>query len=207
MLKLRLIRHPKPQVEAGVCYGATDLLAEEAALDAQLASCLLMPRPTLVLSSPLRRCADLARALARQGWPEPVLDAGFAEMNFGDWEMRAWSQIERQQIDAWAADISAYAPPGGESVQDVAARALQAIYRQWVVHTHVVNHLLDELGQAPSVVDVPDVPDVPSVMLICHSGVIQGLSHALSGKSWREFKPANLAYGEVRDVQVPRPPL
>jgi alpha-ribazole phosphatase len=195
MLKLRLIRHPKPQVEAGVCYGATDLLAEEDALAAQLEACLLMPRPTLVLSSPLQRCSALALGLAARGWPEPVIDQDFAEMNFGEWEMQPWSKIERHQINAWAADISAYVPPGGESVQQVAERALQAVHRQWAKHHSVVEALLNKAHETPGVV------------LICHSGVIQGLGHALSGKSWRDFKPLNLAYGEVRDVQVPRRPV
>lgn len=193
MLKLRLIRHPKPQVAAGICYGSTDLLAETAALESQLEECLLMTKPVLVFSSPLQRCLGLAEALAARGWPQPVVDPGFAEMNFGAWEMQPWSQIERHQIDAWAADISAYVPPGGESVQQVAGRALQAIHRQWIAHAHVLDPLIEgHQGESPS------------VALICHSGVIQGLSHALGGKSWREFKPSNLAYGEVRDVQVPR---
>jgi alpha-ribazole phosphatase len=193
MLKLRLIRHPKPQVEAGICYGATDLLAEVDALEAQLEECLLMPKPVFVFSSPLQRCSALAQALAARGWPEPVFDRDFAEMNFGDWEMQPWSKIERHQINAWAADISAYVPPGGESVQQVAERALLAVHRQWATHAHVLDPLIARSQD-----------ESPSVALICHSGVIQGLSHALGGKSWREFKPFNLAYGEVRDVQVPR---
>jgi alpha-ribazole phosphatase len=192
MLKLRLIRHPKPQVAAGICYGATDLLAEADAMASQLEDCLRMPTPVLVFSSPLLRCAALARGLAARGWPEPVLDADFAEMNFGDWEMQAWSKIERRQIDAWAADISTYAPPGGESVQNVAQRSLKAIHRHWGAHAHRVNSLA-----------AANANPVPSVVLICHSGVIQGLSHALSGRPWHEFKPLNLAYGEVKDVLVP----
>ncbi len=193
MLKLRLIRHPKPQVATGICYGATDLLAEVEALEAQLEECLLMPKPVLVFSSPLQRCLGLARALALRGWPEPVIDSDFSEMNFGEWEMQAWSKIERRQIDAWAADISAYVPPGGESVQQVAGRALQAIHRQWAAHAHVLDPLI---ARAQG--------ECPSVALICHSGVIQGLSHALGGKPWQAFKPLNLAFGEVRDVLVPR---
>jgi alpha-ribazole phosphatase len=196
MLKLRLIRHPKPQVAAGICYGATDLLADDDALEAQLASCLLMPRPSFVFSSPLRRCADLAHALAARGWPAPVLDPDFAEMNFGAWEMQPWSNIERGQIDAWAANVAAYVPPGGESVQQVAERALRAIHRHWHLNAE---HLPEAV--------VNPTHDIPQVVLICHSGVIQGLSHTLSGKSWLEFKPSNLAYGEVKDVQVPRPRL
>jgi broad specificity phosphatase PhoE len=218
MLKLRLIRHPKPQVASGICYGATDLLAEDEALAQQLDECLLMPKPVLVLSSPLKRCAALAQSLAARGWPEPVIDAGFAEMNFGDWEMQPWSKIERPQLDAWAADISGYCPPGGETVRQVAERALRAINRHWAVHRHLVDSLAtndlarrDSQGsESPGSADSQQgavTHQAPGVVLICHSGVIQGLSHLLSGRSWQEFKPLQLAFGEVRDVLVPQASL
>jgi alpha-ribazole phosphatase len=198
MLKLRLIRHPKPQVAAGICYGATDLHAEPDALQDQIESCLLMPVPRLVLSSPLQRCAALAHGLAARGWPAPRLDADLAEMNFGEWEMKPWHQIARHQIDAWARDISAYRPPGGESVQGVAQRALAAIERALLEDGHELERGL-RLGAEIEPLDMP-----PSIMVICHSGVIQGLSHILSARPWVEFKPLNLAYGEIRDVLVPR---
>ena len=57
-MQLYLIRHPTPQVDAGICYGRTDLaLAEHAAAD----RCLLVDCLTLWLSNLL-----YAGAAARQ---------------------------------------------------------------------------------------------------------------------------------------------
>ena len=52
-------------------------------------------------------------------------DPRLAEIDFGAWEGRPWDAIPRaDQIDAWAADVGGYAPPGGESPRPVAgARA------------------------------------------------------------------------------------
>ena len=187
MLKLRLIRHPKPQVAAGICYGATDLLAETEALAQQLQSCFALDRPDILLTSPLARCSALAQALAEQGWPSPLAHAHLAEMNFGEWEMQAWSAIPRAQINAWAADISGYAPPQGESVQQVATRAALAI-------AELLKPVLASQSE--------------SVTVICHSGVMQGLGHLWSGLPWSSFKPTNLAYGQVMEFSLlPSPVL
>lgn len=187
MLKLRLIRHPKPQVAAGICYGSTDLLAEDEALAAQLQHCLALEPPEILLSSPLVRCAALSHSLAhrpdsaQQAWPMPIIHAHLAEMHFGEWEMRPWAEIPRDQINAWVADISGYAPPGGESVRAVAERASQAIAA--ALSPILVSH-------------------TERVTVICHSGVMQGLSHLWSGKLWSEFKPLNLAYGQVMEFAL-----
>jgi alpha-ribazole phosphatase len=186
MLTLRLIRHPKPVVAPGVCYGATDLQPDAEDLQAQLIRCKAMPKPRLLLSSPLQRCSAVALGLAAHGWPTPVFDAKFAEMSFGEWEMRSWRAIERAQLDQWAANIAGYVPPAGESLQQVAARVKAGL------ELH--------LQSVPSTFDAPANERAPDVVLICHSGVMQALSHALGGDDWASFKPRDLSYGEVMDL-------
>ena len=46
------------------------------------------------------------------------------EMHFGKWEMQSWDVIDRKEIDAWAANVIAYQPEGGETVIDVATRVI-----------------------------------------------------------------------------------
>jgi alpha-ribazole phosphatase len=115
-----------------------------------------------------------------------VFDAKFAEMSFGDWEMRSWKVIERAQLDQWAANITGYVPPAGESLQQVAAR----------VRAGLEHHLQAVPGRADSGLDRA----APDVVLVCHSGVMQALRHALAGDDWASFKPRDLAYGEVMDL-------
>lgn len=119
-MQLWLIRHPPPQVAAGVCYGRTDL-----ALADDVAAAAARIRPQLpahgpLFTSPLQRCRQLADALH----PAPQSDERLQEMHFGDWEMTPWSQIQREALDGWAADPLGYRPPQGESVAELRARVL-----------------------------------------------------------------------------------
>ena len=118
-MRLILLRHPKPQVAAGVCYGSTDLAIAPGELERVLAELSDLPNQATVYSSPLRRCAELARRLPCAA---PRFDPRLVEMDFGDWEMRRWDDIARAEIDAWAADLVHYRPGGGDSVLHMAQR-------------------------------------------------------------------------------------
>lgn len=123
-MRLYLIRHPRPDIGPGICYGSTDLPVS-ATEQALTLSTLVPALPTgvPVFSSPLLRCMGLAEQLA------VALEAGavsrdvrLAELHFGEWEGRTWDAIARAEIDAWASDPAGYRPGGGESVLEAAAR-------------------------------------------------------------------------------------
>ena len=132
---LHLIRHPPPAIEAGVCYGRLDIPASvERSLVERLQAAL--PPGLPVWSSPLQRCRRLAECLHAQ----PSFDDRLAEMNFGAWEGRAWDAIARGELDAWAADVAGYAPPGGESPTAVQQRALAFVAGLDVAEAVIVTH-------------------------------------------------------------------
>ncbi|MDQ5905435.1 MAG: alpha-ribazole phosphatase [Pseudomonadota bacterium] len=121
-MQVFLIRHPRPQVADGVCYGQLDLPAlgveqTAAALRTQL------PTDLPLISSPLQRCRALAEALH----PAPRLEAGLMEMNFGEWEGKRWDEISIEALDAWAANLLHHAPPGGESAAMLQARSVACL--------------------------------------------------------------------------------
>ncbi len=117
-MRLYLVRHLPTLVDAGVCYGRTDLATDPAAQALALPALRAALPDAPIYSSPLQRCAVLANALG-----SPVtFDARLAELDFGAWEMQRWDDIPRVEIDAWAADVAFYRPGGGESVADMAAR-------------------------------------------------------------------------------------
>lgn len=116
-LTLYLVRHPRPLIAPGVCYGQLDLEAENPWPVAERLRKELPPGLP-VWSSPLQRCRCLAEALH----PAPVLDTRLMELNFGQWEGRPWDSVPRAELDAWAADVDGYAPPGGESPKALQAR-------------------------------------------------------------------------------------
>ena len=153
-MKLWLVRHAQPLVEAGVCYGRLDVPADSAATkNTALALAAALPQQMAVYTSPLQRCEWLAHALYALR-PDLALkmDARLAEMDFGTWEGQAWDSIGAQALDAWTQDFAHHQPGGGESVhgfmQRVAAvwDANRAIGEDavWITHAGVVRaaHLL-----------------------------------------------------------------
>jgi alpha-ribazole phosphatase len=127
-MRLLLIRHGKPNVGPEVCYGSSDLEVAAAEHD-RVAAALLpnLPRQTTIHTSPLRRCRELAARLSAALAAPLIEDARLAEMHFGEWEMRAWDQIGRAEVDLWAADPLHFCPGNGESVL-IFARRVQAFY-------------------------------------------------------------------------------
>ncbi len=158
-MRLWLARHARPLVEEGLCYGALDVKADEsetAAAAQQLAQ--VLPHGVDVLSSPLRRCTQLAHSLAVLR-PDlvPRLDSRLAEMDFGSWEGRPWNSLARGEIDAWTNDFAGYRAGGtGESVAQFAARVegllreLRASGRDqaWIAHGGVFKVLVRHLAGA-----------------------------------------------------------
>lgn len=137
-MQVFLIRHPRPQVAAGICYGQLDLPAVEVLQTAATLRTQLPPGLPLI-SSPLQRCRLLAEALH----PSPRIDARLMEMHFGEWEGKHWDEIGIEALDAWAADVLHHAPPGGESAAMLQARSvacLNTLAAEWVSACVVVTH-------------------------------------------------------------------
>lgn len=128
-MKLWLVRHARPEIAPGICYGSTDLAADAGAtLAAANALAALLPQKTRVAASPLGRCAQLAAALQTLR-PDLRLavDVRLQEMDFGAWEGQAWSAIARAELDAWTADFAGHQTGGhGESVSGFMERVAQA---------------------------------------------------------------------------------
>ena len=118
-MQVFLIRHPRPIVGPGICYGRLDVDCHAATAVANNLRPLL-PSGTQVFSSPLRRARQLAEALSSK----IIIDDRLSEINFGEWEGRRWNDIDRKHLDAWAGDVLGFTPPGGESVAALQRRAL-----------------------------------------------------------------------------------
>lgn len=133
--RVALVRHPRPQVAQGVCYGRLDLAvhSDAAAQIAAAVATLQTFAAARIWSSPALRCQALAHALSLALATPIRHDTRLLEMNFGDWEGLAWNDIPRDALDRWAADPHAFAPPGGESGADLIARTA-GFHRQIAVH-------------------------------------------------------------------------
>lgn len=138
-MKLLLVRHAKPLVPPGTCYGASDIPAD-AQHTARAARALAgrLPAGAHVVCSPLQRCAALAAAVTDlRPDVRTQVDSRLREMDFGDWEGRPWREIARAQIEAWTGDFARHRPGGGESVASLLARVALALEesRGWAIET------------------------------------------------------------------------
>lgn len=167
---LHFVRHPKPLVAAGVCYGRLDISAENFAAVADNLRANL-PSGLPLWSSPLQRCRKLAALLN----PGLMVDARLMEMDFGIWEGRSWDDIPRPELDAWAADVAGYAPPGGESPLALQRRALDFVASL----------------------------AVPEAVIVTHAGVIRTLLAHWQGLPPERWSELVFGYGSCTRVLVP----
>jgi alpha-ribazole phosphatase len=151
--ELYLIRHA-PVIGDGLVYGRRDLPAD-CSNDARFESLRSsLPDMDMVLSSPAKRCLQTARMI----WPQvdPHIDAGLWEQDFGDWEGIPFADIPNHgQLDG--ADLARFAPPNGESFDDVCVRTGLALTSLPVGRVAVVAHagviraaLARALGRIPT---------------------------------------------------------
>ncbi len=118
-------RHPRAIGAAGRCIGRTDIPVDRRKARRLAHRIRLLARreglAPEVWVSPLTRSRDVGRQLARWGWRVHV-DERLAEMDFGGWDGRPWTEIAWAEVESWQEDLLDHAPGGGESLAQVAAR-------------------------------------------------------------------------------------
>ena len=128
-MELIVWRHPRPQGVEGRCIGQVDVpvdrrkakrLAHRIRHYARRERLFEQQAP-VIWTSPLRRSFDVGRVLRSWGWVQRV-DARLSELNFGGWDGQAWSQIAKEDIDAWCDNFADARPGEGESVSQLLAR-------------------------------------------------------------------------------------
>lgn len=137
-----LVRHTKPRVRPGTCYGRTDLDVAENFIDDASMIADALPPAERVISSPLTRCRKLAELICERRGAPLEIDPRVQEMDFGAWEGKLWRDIPRAELDAWAADFLNAAPHGGESVSQLRTRTISALseLRRSAASVLVVTH-------------------------------------------------------------------
>lgn len=188
-MQLCLIRHFPPEVASGHCYGQTDLSLKNPASEDPVRLEAIRERlrqygvaDAPVFSSPLRRCRELAEALS----PTVMVDPRLAELDFGDWEMQTWDAIGPRALDAWAADIAGFRPPGGETGYEMQVRVLAWLTEISARHEQAV--------------------------VVSHAGVMRVLQahhQGLSGKDWLNlrYNYGEMLFLEFTPGQIVPPPV
>ena len=134
-----------------------------------------------VIASDLRRAMQTAQAIAVPHDITVRVEPRLGEMAFGDWEGLTYDQIKSRwpdEIEAWFTNLLNVAPPGGETLEQVAAR---------------VRVFWDELVSVES---------EKTVVLVAHGGSLRVLLCLAMGLEPQFYWRFNLGVGSVSQVNV-----
>jgi glucosyl-3-phosphoglycerate phosphatase len=167
--RLVMLRHGQTEYNAGsrmqgqLDTELSDLGREQAAAAAEV---LGKRQPLTIVSSDLRRALDTAVSLGERSGLPVLVDTRLRETHLGDWQGLTHLEVDAAAPGARLAwrENARWAPHGGESRVDVAARSMP-----------LVAELIAE--QSEWGVDEPDRP----VVLVAHGGLIAALTAALLG--------------------------
>jgi len=83
-----------------------------------------------IYTSPLRRCVETGAAIASATGVTPVIRQEFVDLDYGDWNGKTHAEIQqryRDLFDAWHLTPHLVRFPGGDSLQDLAARTAEGL--------------------------------------------------------------------------------
>jgi glucosyl-3-phosphoglycerate phosphatase len=166
--RLVMLRHGQTDFNAGSrMQGQLDSALTELGRAQAVAAAGVLGKlqPLLIVSSDLHRAYDTAIMLGEQTGLQVRVDERLRETHLGDWQGLTHTEVDAQAPGArltWRDDAT-WAPHGGESRLDVAARSVP---------------LVAELVAGEPEWGDADEPDRP-VVLVAHGGLIAALSAAL----------------------------
>ncbi len=174
-MEIFLVRHTKVAVEESICYGQHDVPLSNS-FEKELITIrekLPISSETPILSSPLTRCLQLAKALNSAN---VKVDKRLLEINFGEFEMMEWEQIKRTYNELFQDYVNS-TPPGGESYMDLYKRVVK-FYKELISNRLNV------------------------VILVTHAGVIRSiLAYILKIPLEKAFS-LQISYGGVSKVTI-----
>ena len=165
--RLVMLRHGQTEFNAGSrMQGQLDTELSDLGRDQAVAAAEVLAKrqPQLIVSSDLRRALDTAVVLGERSGLPVVVDTRLRETHLGDWQGMTHLEVDAAAPGArlaWRNDAT-WAPHGGESRVDVAARGMPVIAELVAEQT--------EWGA--------DEPERP-VVLVAHGGLIAALTAAM----------------------------
>lgn len=168
ILRFYWLRHAPPINPEDLCYGQADIkadISDDAAFARQAAR---LPKDAIWVASPLIRTMDTAKKLAAFHENSKTItiraDRTLIEQSFGRWEKMTRTAMRQDPgFPGYNNDPAQVAPPGGESLTDLARRVTPAI---------------DQLAK--------DHPQGGNVVIVAHGGTIRAALHQATGLSMND---------------------
>ncbi|MDR4953684.1 alpha-ribazole phosphatase family protein [Chryseobacterium sp. ES2] len=118
-MEIHLIRHTAVDNPENLCYGFAEMpLRKDFTEDFKTLD--IDKDYDVIISSPSQRC----RLLADFFKLDYQIDERLREMNFGNWEMKKWTDIPEEEINPWYQDFVNINASGGENLLEMQARVL-----------------------------------------------------------------------------------
>lgn len=169
-MEIYLIRHTTPQIENGICYGQSDIsLADTFEHEWRSIREKLPKKVDVIFSSPLSRCRQLSTKLVVHFAMPFMEDARLKEMNFGEWELKRWNEIDQNTLGYWMENYKTEKCPGGESYEDVNIR---------------VKSFIDDLLLSPN----------QRILIVTHAGIIKVFDTIINRRDGMDLK---VGYGDI----------
>ena len=110
---------------------------------------------TKIYSSPSIRCSKVAKKLSKNNF---ITDRRLMEMDFGEWELKPWNEMDRKKFDFWANNFVNTSPPSGESFLELKTRAIESFLEiinkksgkiLIITHSGIIRAILSEILNFP----------------------------------------------------------
>lgn len=170
-MELYLIRHTITECK-NTCYGQSDVNIENVGDIKDVVEkfrILNLPDNTNFYSSPLLRCKKLVQALT----DDFKIDNRLMEMNFGEWELMKWEDIDRNELDKWSENFVYEKCPNGECFFDLSER-VRSFFNQ--------------------------IKNQKTAVVVTHAGVIRVLLCIMLGLDLKNAFRINLDYGGISKI-------
>ncbi|MDG4652299.1 alpha-ribazole phosphatase [Chryseobacterium arthrosphaerae] len=172
-MEIHLIRHTAVENPENLCYGFAEMPLkknykedfEQLSLDHDF---------DLVISSPLQRCRLLADHF-KFGYKT---DERLREMNFGNWEMKKWTDIPEHEINPWYQDFINVKATKGENLLEMQTRVL-SFWNELILRK-----------------------EINKVLLITHAGVIRLIIQTVLQFPLENMFSIQIDYGKKVIIEV-----
>lgn len=172
-MEIHLIRHTAVKNPENLCYGFSEIPLRENYLE-DFKGIQLAEKYDFIISSPSRRC----QLLAKHFQFNYETDERLREMNFGDWEMRKWTDIPEDEINPWYKDFINVKATNGENLLEMQTRVLS----YW-------NELISK-------------ENTNKILIVSHAGVIRLILQSILQFPLENMFNFQIDYGKITMVDV-----
>lgn len=172
-MEIHLIRHTAVENPENLCYGFAEMPLRKNYID-DFKALDIDHSFDAIISSPSQRCCLLADYFKFNY----RTDERLREMNFGNWELKKWTDIPEEEINPWYKDFVNVKAAGGENLIQMQNRVLSF----W-----------SELIQKS---------DVNKVLIITHAGVIRLILQAVLQFPLENMFNIQIDYGKKVIISV-----